>query len=201
MAGNVDITNGKWEEEFVWFGAIYSYDPLEVNAQGHTVFKRRQLPQTKLLSSPQSAARPGWAGDYLDGELERRHVAGEAVLDAWKRPLLYVCQVNEGVTVPIRRGAWMATMASARSMGLNPVGRTTLAATDTVTGEAVLPDPVRYPDLAQPRHSDRRFYAPRYGELEFELWSAGPDGLAEWMRDAPVNNDNISMQVYDKALP
>jgi len=201
LAGNLDITNGSWESEYIWYASIWASSHLVVNADGHTVFKRRTLPQTPLLSGPQSAARPGWAGDYLVGELPRRHIAGDAILDAWGRPLLYVCQVIEGVTIPIRRQGWQVQMWTARSVGLHPAGRTTLAARDTVTGDVVLPDPVRFPDPATPRHSDRRYYAPRGGELDFELWSAGADGRAEWMRDAPVNTDNVSMAPYDKLLP
>jgi prepilin-type N-terminal cleavage/methylation domain-containing protein len=201
LAGNVDISNGVWAEEFTWWDADTVYGPCVVNAKGHLVLQRRTMPQTKLLSSPKSAAKPGWAGDYLVGELESRYINGESILDDWGKPLLYVCQVIEGVTIPVRPQGWMPTMCSARSMGLHPAGRTTIAAVDTVTGLVVEPHPTRFPDLAQPRHSDRRFYAPRGCELEFELWSAGPDGKAEWMRDAAANHDNLSMLPYDKTLP
>ncbi len=49
-------------------------------------------------------------------------------------------------------------------------------------------------------HSDRRYWsAPGY-ELEFELWSAGPDGEFSWWRDDPRNKDNVSCEPYDRGI-
>lgn len=182
--GVMQASNASWRD--VWGGA----------------FTRRVLPTTPLLSAPKSADKPGWAKDYLKGEVPQRHIDGENILDAWKRPLLYVCQVVEGMnSAPHCYSDSGSTDVNSLNMGLHPLGRKSLAPTDTITGIELAADPPGLPDLANLRHSDRRLYAARNLEVEFELWSAGPDGKAEWMRDAVVNTDNVPLQPYDKAIP
>lgn len=90
---------------------------------------------------------------------------------------------------------------SPRDYGMQGLGRTSLAPLDAFTGKPLVAHPTRLPDPTNPRHSDRRFYAPRGLELEFELWSAGPDGRADWMRDAAANRDNVPLNNYDGSLP
>jgi len=158
---------------------------------------RRTMPTTPLLSAPTSR---GWARDLLVGEIPRSHRSGDAILDAWGRPLLYVGQVVEGMVASPSDGMWGAVIIP-ENYGMQAQGRTTLAPFDAFTAKPLTVDPVRLPDLANLRHSDRRFYAPRSLELEFELWSAGPDGRAEWMRDAAVNRDNVPLYNYDGSLP
>lgn len=55
---------------------------------------------TLVLGSPTSATAvgPGWAGDYLNGELDRAFRDGQAVLDAWGKPLVYINRSVPGVT-------------------------------------------------------------------------------------------------------
>ncbi len=158
---------------------------------------RRVLPTTPLLATPASEARPGWAKDYLKGELPRRHVAGDAILDAWNRPIIYVCQVVEGM---ISAPSGSVGYVNAYYAGLHPLGRRSLADWDAITNEPLAAGP-GLPDATVLRRSDRRLWAPRGLELEFELWSAGPDGLADWMRDAVVNRENVSLQAYDRDIP
>ncbi len=67
----------------------------DVPGRGGT-HRGRDLSGTRLVAAPASAAKPGWAVDYLRGELEARYIAGESVLDAWGRPLVYLCQVQPG---------------------------------------------------------------------------------------------------------
>jgi prepilin-type N-terminal cleavage/methylation domain-containing protein len=165
---------------------------------GSTPFPRRVLPTTPLLAAPTSAAKPGWAKDYLVGEIPARYISGDAILDAWKRPLIYVCQVVEGMFSAPGAGG---NELNALDMGLQPLGRRSLAPTDKITGKPLVADAAYLPDLSNLRHSDRRFYAPVGMELEFELWSAGPDGRAAWMRDAVENTDNLPLQNYDKGIP
>lgn len=169
-----------------------------------SVVARRVLPTTPLLSNPLSASDPGpgWAKDYLAGEVPRNHVAGQAILDAWHRPLLYVCQVIEGVrSMPLRDSTdGGCAFSNALIQGLHPLGRRTLETVDAITGEPLAASP-GLPDLTNLHHSDRRKYAPRRLELEFELWSAGPDGRADWMRDGDANRDNIPLQEYDRGIP
>jgi len=161
---------------------------------------RRVKPTTPLLATP-TAAKAGMAKDYLRGELEKRYIDGETIIDGWKRPLLYVCQVIEGMTTQPMMSGDGVTLLSAVEWGMQPTGRKTLAQKDTYTALPLTADPLLLPDLANMRHSDRRYYAPKGLEVEFELWSAGPDGRADWMRDAAANNDNIPLQPYDKNIP
>lgn len=179
--------------------AVYSGHPKITGGVLKTPYKwtRRVLPTTPLLASPASEAKPGWAKDYLRGEIPQRHVSGEAILDAWGRPLIYVCQVVEGmISAPIAN----TTYVNAYYAGLHPLGRRTLANPDAITAEP-LSIGTGLPSTANLRHSDRRLWAPQGLELEFELWSAGPDGQADWMRDAAVNGDNVPLQAYDRNIP
>ncbi len=160
------------------------------------------LPTGALLVSPLSAARSGWAKDYLRGELSARHVDGEAILDAWRRPIIYVCQVVEGMrTAAISYSDTVCLGLKANQIGLHPQGRRTLAPIDAYDAKPLVSNPPALPDLNDLRRSDRRLYAPRTLELEFELWSAGPNGRADWMRDAADNRDNIAPLNYDKGIP
>jgi len=160
------------------------------------------LPTGPLLAAPLSAGRSGWAKDYLQGELPSRQVKGEAVLDAWHRPLIYICQVVEGMrTAACTYSDTVCLNLKSNLIGLHPQGRRTLGPFDAYDAKPLAADPPALPDLADLRHSDRRRYAPRTLELEFELWSAGPDGRADWMRDAADNRDNVAPQNYDKSIP
>jgi hypothetical protein len=187
-SGNVDITGG-----------VLRIPYYDWRVKGEII--RRVLPTTPLLSSPASSSKPGWADDYLNGELEQRYISGEAVLDAWKRPLIYIGQIIEGMTSAPILGADGVVECNALDMGLHPLGRTSLAAQDIITNLQLTAHPARLPDLDNLRHSDRRHYAARGLELEFELWSAGPDGRADWMRDALPNIDNVSLLPYDENIP
>lgn len=54
-----------------------------------------------ILSSPESAHTssgvPGWANDYLGGDIDPHYVKGMDILDAWHNPLIYICQALPGV--------------------------------------------------------------------------------------------------------
>lgn len=191
-AGHTGVTGGVLKVPYSeWQDTVWS---------GHLV--RRVLPTTPLLATPASAACPGMAKDYLRGELPRRYVDGDAVLDGWQHPIIYVCQVVEGMnSAPCLNSNQGSLYLNALVMGLHPLGRRTLADADAITGEPLVVDAVALPDLSNLIHSDRRRYAPRGLELEFELWSAGPDGQAAWMRDASVNRDNVALLPYDKGIP
>lgn len=188
LAGNVDI---KGPQPIPHPGFNYYAYMLELTP--------RALPTGNLVptASLSSVAPYGWANDYLTGELEQRYRSGYTVLDAWGQPLTYVCQVVEGVySAPILAGC---TYYNAQDWGLQTQGRTTLAANDALTGQ-----PTGF-NLSALLHSDRRTTAAPKLEAEFELWSAGPDGRFDWMRDASsfpgdVNYDNISPLPYDKGL-
>jgi len=189
FSGNVDISSPVYPALWLnWTDVSY----------GHGT--RRVKPTTPLLPVP-TATKLGMAKDYLHSEIEKRYVSGEAILDGWKRPLLYVCQVVEGMTSqPMMNGGHLLFLPTI-DWGLQPLGRKTLAAKDGITAVPLAVDPLYLPDLSNLRHSDRRYYAAKGLEIEFELWSAGPDGRADWMRDAAANNDNLSLLPYDKNIP
>jgi len=159
-------------------------------------------PFAPVLATPLSDGRAGMAKDYLRGELPARHVLGDAILDAWGRPLIYVCQVVEGMhSAPVIWNDQQMAFFKAQSVGLHTAGRRSLAPVDRLTGAALVAAPPDLPDPARLRHSDRRTYAAWQLEAEPELWSAGGDGLADWMRDAAANHDNVSLLPYDKDIP
>lgn len=172
------------------------------NPAGTVVATGRDNSGSRLLPTPASSARPGWANDYLLGEVEARYRNGEAMLDAWGMPLVFVSQVHEG-----GRFARTYLFSSVvyrmdlRPYQLNRRGRSVLAAIDPATGTALAANPPALPDPATLRHSDRRAYAAPGYDIDFELWSAGPDRLFGWMRDDVRNTDNVPLIRYDRNLP
>jgi len=169
---------------------------------GTLVATGRDNSGSQLLAYPASAAKPGWAQDYLMGEVEKRYRSGEALLDAWGMPLIFVSQIHEG-----GRFARTYLFSSVvyrmdlRSYQLDRRGRSPLTARDPATGAALAADPPWLPDPANLRHSDRRAYAAPGYEIDFELWSAGPDQKFHWMRDDTRNRDNVPLINYDRNLP
>lgn len=172
------------------------------NPNTGAVIAGRDCSGIPLVATPQSASRPGWAGDYLHGEIERRFVDGDSLLDAWGRPLVYICQVKPGMRAAagMYNGTRMISLSDLSPYGLDVSGRTTLVQADAATGQPLPADPVHLPDPGDLLGSDRtRYAAPGYDQ-EFELWSAGPDGSFAAMRRSPVNHDNIPAGPYDKGL-
>lgn len=134
----------------------------------------------RILASPRSQ---GWCGDYLAGELTARDVDGDAILDAYGSPLVYICPVVLGV-----RGTLPPISVSGfynpgipvieEAYGMQTQGR---AATTSLASDLR--------SSALPRH--------RFG---FELWSAGPDRVLEAQRQAATNRDNICLRDYAKGM-
>ena len=157
----------------------------------------RALPNPASRSSPDIAnghAGPGWAVDYLAGELEQRFIKDQAVLDAWKRPIAYVCQVLPTCRPTATYSFYAASLLSdITPYGLNTPSRVVLT-------EGLAADAAGLPDPANLRHSDRRRYAAAGYENEFELWSSGRDGRLGWMRDDARNRDNVPLVPYDAEL-
>lgn len=90
---------------------------------------------------------------------------------------------------------------SALDMGLQPLGRRSLAPIDAITDMEMVVDETFLSDLLNLPHSGRRCFARRGMDLEFELRSVGPDGRAAWMRDAQENAENSLLQNCDKGIP
>lgn len=162
-----------------------------------------------------SRAKPGWAEDYLLGELEARYRDTAAdnlngnwrILDAYGNPLVYVAQVHEGGRFcRVNMFASVVQTLRLRDYGLQRRGRIGLGVVDA-SGNPLDPEtnlPLAttpgLPDLANRMRSDRRLYASPGYEYDIELWSAGPDKAFDWMRDGTVNRDNIPCGPYDRAL-
>jgi len=161
----------------------------------------RDLSSTPLVSSPQSINAPGWAKDYLQGEVDAKYLQGNVILDAYLNPLIYICQVTPGVEY-----TWgdiyntYVDISNPSGYGLAPVGRQTLESYVPGTSTPITGDPATLPDPTNLMHSDMRYWAAPGLELEFELWSAGPDGKMSYWRDDPSNRDNISCEPYNSKI-
>ena len=135
-----------------------------------------------------AAQAQGWRGDYLTAALktdrangQRADVdaSGEAIVDAWGHPLVYVCSVRPGVHGQLQAlSASLYNGAREERYNMAPQGR---AATSALA-------------------SDIRTTAAQPYVLEFELWSAGPDGQFAGSRDATANRDNVALLPYLKGL-
>jgi prepilin-type N-terminal cleavage/methylation domain-containing protein len=155
----------------------------------------------ELLAVKRTGDKPGWGSDYLAGELESRYIDGDVILDAWRRPIIYVCQLIEGM-----RGARGGVLQNnplwidARIYGLGKQGRGSLRPVDPISGEVISADGVYLPDPTDLMNSDRRRWAAPGMEYSFELWSSGPDGGFEWMRPHQSNLDNVALEPYDHGI-
>lgn len=133
-----------------------------------------------------TAKTRGFRIDFLSTVLKRQSSpsstggidpTGEAVIDAWGNPIVYICDVD-----PRMRGFFNAMTngiyGDAARYRMDGSGRrvTTVLASDLRTTAAA---------------------AFRY---EFELWSAGPDGKFSHMRDSPDSKDNIPYLSYNRGL-
>lgn len=84
---------------------------------------------TRVLASPTSdtaGVGPGWAADYLAGELEAAFRDGQSIRDAWGRPLVYINQSVPGVTTGNTRVSgtemWQNNAPRNYDMALGPIG-------------------------------------------------------------------------------
>lgn len=185
----------------------------------------QNMSNVSVLGSPQSSANPGMAVDYLQGDIEAAYLSGDAILDAWKRPLVYIGQNVTGMqglgggVLGFAVPCYDSRLMGLGSVGFDPTtgpgqgllsggrpmllygGRVRLSKVDA--GDALGPPPsdaTSFPDAQDLRHSDVRYYAGPGYETEFELWSAGDDGHFEYMRDDPANQDNVSALDYNRDL-
>lgn len=134
----------------------------------------------RILANPRSQ---GWCGDYLAGELTARDVDGDAILDAYGSPLVYICPVVLGVrgTLP------PISVSGFYNPGIPVIEEAYGMQTQGRAATASLASDLR--STALPRH--------RFG---FELWSAGPDRLLDVQRQAATNRDNLCLRDYAKGL-
>ena len=211
----------EWSSSAMLAGAVGVKGPVIFDQFGAQVEDLSALP---ILSSAKSAGNPGWADDLLAGDLESRYLSGDDILDAWHHPLVYICQVVPGVKsaaatvdgqtlVPFDSryyglgpqgfatgsGPTASLKTAGRQVLLNS-GRVSLNLTDAGDGQPTPADPTYFPNNGCLMQSDMRFYAPAGDETEFELWSAGFDGLFSYMRTDPGNADNISATDFNREL-
>jgi len=184
------------------------------------------LTGTPLLQSSDGVAASvvGWCDDYLDGALDRRHVSGDDILDAYGRPLVVISQVLPKVqfsNVQIGYGSiggfdssWFGLGVSGFRPGTGPwssivaakrwrllsMGRIRLSPGDAGDGQPTPADATCLPDAAALLASDRRYYAAPGFEADCELWSAGPSGTLSWMRNAAANRNAVPFVNYDRGL-
>lgn len=135
-----------------------------------------------LISAPRSK---GFAKDYLSREIQPQQLAGDDLLDMWRRPLLYLCPVQPGVVGYYAEGGNRNSSA----------------------GSACYIDPAWYGFAARTlrtetkvRSSDLRTTAAPGFAARFELWSGGPDRVLDATRDKQANRDNIPAERYDRGL-
>lgn len=130
------------------------------------------------------ATTQGWGADYLGGDLPRRNIRGDAIVDYHGNPLLYVAPIVAGV-----EGTWVAPSIlpeeyprqkyiDASAVGFAARGRT----------------------VTTIQTSDIRSTAAAAYCLEPELWSVGADGRAHPSRDDRANADNLPARAYTKGL-
>lgn len=196
--------------------------PVISDDAGNVVADKRG---SRVLAGGEAASEtnPGWASDYLGGDIAPHLVDGERVLDAWGRPLIYICRVIPGIQGTSARiyGA-LTTVTDHKRFGMGPIGfdptlgpgpqlaasrplllyngRVRLSPTDAGDG---LPTPSHssyLPDAGDLMGSDLRYYAAPGFEDEFELWSAGPRGQFDYRRDHEVNRDNIAAGDYLRGI-
>ena len=136
---------------------------------------------TPLLTSASPSL--GWGSDYLRNDIPVRNIKGDAIVDSYGTPLLYVCPVvcrlqDTWVAPNIMPTYPRATLVYAERFGFQGSGR---VVTDILA-------------------SDMRTTAARSFTNTFELWSLGADKRADPMRNNVLNNDNISAAPYLKGL-
>lgn len=163
----------------------YRSGSVVVNGYSYVPYNRGSDARGPVLTTA-SAASSGWRAEYLAGVLKRQispgspgniDPAGEAILDAYGRPLVYISRVLPGMRAysnPLGGGA-MDDAARYR-MGRQGRAPTLLLATDI------------------------RSTAAQDFVHEFELWSPGPDGRFAHLRDDAQNRDNIPLLPYHRGL-
>jgi len=128
-----------------------------------------------VLVVPNAKSR-GYADDYLDGLTIDARI-GDAVVDAWRRPLVYISPVLPGMRSRIP--ADCSYFVRLDWYGLSGSGR----------------------QLADTAASDMRSTAPERLRRTFELVSMGPDGRIAAQRDDPANRDNPALRTIRGELP
>ena len=226
--GSVAVVVNKMAQEWVGNAMLAG----AVNVKGQVIFDAygtmiQDNSGKNILSSPAtcaSAAKPGWASDYLTGDIESRYIACTDILDAWHHPLVYICQAlpavkgvsantNGEVIMPFD-SRYYSLGAQGFDAGSGPTasvvgagrrillgnGRIRLSLTDAGDGAPTPVDATYYPTAGNLMQSDMRYYCAQGYETEFELWSAGFDGKFSYTRADTGNADNICATDFNRGL-
>lgn len=204
-------------------GNLWLRGPVITSNRTNVLVDKSATPVFPAPRASDTGPGPGWAHDYLEGDIERRFVRGDAIVDSWGRPLVYICQAIPGISGAATM-VWQgkSSIRENRRYGLGPIGfdtatgpgpglattrphllyggRVPLSKEDSGDGLPTPADATYFPDVDNLRHSDVRYYAAPGNAKEFELWSCGPDRGFGYMRDASVNADNLAAAPYDKGL-
>ncbi len=129
----------------------------------------------RILTAPTTK---GCAIDYLSHDIPVRNRANDAILDLWGNPLIYICPVQPGVVGYFGENIG-SDMINTAWFGFSPRSRRT--ATTALD-------------------SDMRATAGNRFVFQYELWSAGPDGLMTSLRTEAENRDNIQAEDYLRDL-
>jgi prepilin-type N-terminal cleavage/methylation domain-containing protein len=144
------------------------------------------VPRAVTAQVYSSLTGPGWCADYFEGGLSAREFSGEAILDGFRKPIIYLNPVITGVT------------------GISPPG----PVTGDINKVASIPiDPMwwrldtRSNRSATVANPDMRISASPSYLLAYELWGAGADGRFSFLRPELVNRDNIAFHDYSRGVP
>jgi type II secretory pathway pseudopilin PulG len=142
----------------------------------------------RLVPNP---ASHGFARDYLGEELSPKEIRGDAIIDRWGQPLVYICPVLPG----------LRPCAASDSMGRSVEdGKYWMPIAASYIDGATYGLGARGREITTDRASDARTTAARPYALIPELWSRGPDRRCAAERDDQSNNDNISIEPYTRGL-
>ena len=150
------------------------------------------------------ATSKGWASDYLAGNLASSEMRGDAIIDRWSIPLLYISTVLPGADRVSLTNPMGAQVTPAETV---PQAEVTAGSDQYMYEEKSLDvDPQAYgiaPSGRLPttsRASDITTTAAAAYTLRAELWSAGPDRVAATQRNDAANRDNVPALPYERDL-
>jgi hypothetical protein len=150
---------------------------------GHTSVKGVAA-NTGFPLLPSGGTTKGWASDYLAGDIPKRNIQGDSIVDFYGHPLLYnapvICGIHGPCVCPTHLTGYENTYYYVKEdlFGLNASGRTS---TTSMNSDQALTAAIPY-------------------TLEFEVWSAGADGRIDPLRNHQHNADNLSAGPYLKSL-
>lgn len=139
---------------------------------------------------PQPTSR-GFARAYLGDDISPKEIKGDAIVDRWGQPLVYICPVLPGV-----RGCRVP-----ESMGLSRGdGHQWITHMTAPIDEAAYGLHHRGREVTDSLASDARTSAAEAWAKKPEIWSSGPDRRCAPERNDRSNGDNIAIEAYTRDL-